>query len=77
MNDREMINLKTLTNAYATAKIKPLLDELEVAMKSSSGNVVYTRAAADKIIGKFIALAYAQGYKDHADKIEPKRNIFM
>lgn len=77
MNDRQLQNLKILTNAYASEKVKAAVAELEKAMKGSSGNVVYTKEFADKIIGKYIGLAYAQGFSDCAEKIEPKRNIFM
>ena len=77
MTDKEIIDLKLLTNSYASSKMKNILDELEKAFSGSANNIVYTRDRADKVIGKFIALAYAQGFADHADKVEPKRNIFM
>jgi Na+-translocating ferredoxin:NAD+ oxidoreductase RnfG subunit len=77
MTEKDLINLQVLTNAYASEKIDQALDELEQSMSGTKKNVVYSRLKADKVIGKFIALAYAQGYQDAVEKIQPVRNIFM
>lgn len=77
MEEKDLVTLQVLTNAYTTEKINQALNELESSMSGTKKNVVYSRLKADKVFGKFIALAYAQGYQDAIEKIQPVRNIFM
>lgn len=77
MTEDEMINLKILCNSFASEYVKSAKMEIEGLIRSEDGTAVFDNNSAEKLIGKFLALAYSKGYADCYDKVKPKRNIVM
>jgi hypothetical protein len=56
-----------LANSFVDKKLDGVLDDIEAAIRGSSGAFTWTREGAKLAIGKHLALAYAMGALDKTE----------
>lgn len=76
LDQKTLQTMNTLANGYANERVEAELDALEALMKGSNNNIVYSREAIKKHIGKLLAIGYSKGYADCFDRIGPQTLIF-
>jgi hypothetical protein len=62
-----------LANAFVEKKLDGVLDEIEAAIRGSSGAFTWTRESARQVVGRQIALAYAMGALDRTENQTVKK----
>lgn len=80
MTNKQMQDLKVLANAYAGDRVEGYVNELKVILDGLLQNpkpIVPAEKQYKILLGKILGIAYAKGYADCAEKIEPKRSIFL
>lgn len=75
MNNDTLTRMNTLANGFANERVSGVLDDIEMTLNPST-LPLWNRTAAEKVIGKMLATAYAKGYADRVEEITPRRLIF-